>query len=111
MDGGAGKARPASARTSAIAEIATPPAGRGRQGWGPAERSDTVAGLHQQRGAGPSIGRLFGAASPDRTARSVPSVLVIGLDGATWRVLAPWAAAGRLPHLAALMERGAWGTL
>src|ERR1043166_5584682 len=38
-------------------------------------------------------------------------VLIIGLDGATWRVLEPWARAGRLPHLAALMARGSWGPL
>ena len=38
-------------------------------------------------------------------------VLIVGLDGATWRVLEPWARAGRLPHLAALMARGTWGTL
>src|SRR5207253_603181 len=31
--------------------------------------------------------------------------------GATWRVLEPWARAGRLPHLAGLMARGSWGTL
>jgi predicted AlkP superfamily phosphohydrolase/phosphomutase len=37
--------------------------------------------------------------------------LVIGLDGATWSLLAPWARAGRLPALAALMERGTWGVL
>jgi predicted AlkP superfamily phosphohydrolase/phosphomutase len=39
------------------------------------------------------------------------SVLVIGLDGATWRLLAPWARAGRLPALARLMDRGTWGAL
>jgi predicted AlkP superfamily phosphohydrolase/phosphomutase len=38
-------------------------------------------------------------------------VCLIGLDGATWDLLEPWARAGRLPNLAALMERGAWGTL
>jgi predicted AlkP superfamily phosphohydrolase/phosphomutase len=43
--------------------------------------------------------------------RAGPQVLVIGLDGATWRVLDPWSQAGRLPHLTALMERGARGTL
>jgi predicted AlkP superfamily phosphohydrolase/phosphomutase len=37
--------------------------------------------------------------------------LVIGLDGATWSVLEPWAVAGRLPNLRALMARGTWGTL
>jgi predicted AlkP superfamily phosphohydrolase/phosphomutase len=40
-----------------------------------------------------------------------PAVLIIGLDGATWRLFEPWARAGRLPHLARLMARGAWGTL
>jgi predicted AlkP superfamily phosphohydrolase/phosphomutase len=39
------------------------------------------------------------------------SVLVIGLDGATWSLLAPWARAGRLPALARLMDRGTWGPL
>jgi len=43
--------------------------------------------------------------------RATPQVLVIGLDGATWRVLDPWSHAGRLPHLTALMERGARGIL
>lgn len=38
-------------------------------------------------------------------------VLVIGLDGATWDLLEPWARAGRLPVLAGLMERGTWGAL
>src|SRR5262245_65650178 len=42
---------------------------------------------------------------------ATPNLLVIGLDGATWTLLAPWARAGRLPHLAALMARGTWGTL
>src|SRR5436190_17110566 len=42
---------------------------------------------------------------------ATPQVLIIGLDGATWRLLEPWARAGRLPHLAALMRRGTWGTL
>jgi predicted AlkP superfamily phosphohydrolase/phosphomutase len=40
-----------------------------------------------------------------------PRVLLIGLDGATWRVLDPMIAAGRLPALAALRARGRWGVL
>jgi predicted AlkP superfamily phosphohydrolase/phosphomutase len=40
-----------------------------------------------------------------------PAVLIIGLDGATWRLYEPWARAGRLPNLAALMARGSWGRL
>ncbi|HSJ59254.1 MAG TPA: alkaline phosphatase family protein, partial [Anaerolineae bacterium] len=37
--------------------------------------------------------------------------LVIGLDGVTFDLLGPWIEAGELPHLRALMERGAWGRL
>ncbi len=38
-------------------------------------------------------------------------ILVIGLDGADWRILQPWIEQGLLPHLAALQKRGAWGIL
>ena len=38
-------------------------------------------------------------------------VLIIGLDGATWDLLGPWIAAGRLPHLARLQREGWWGPL
>jgi predicted AlkP superfamily phosphohydrolase/phosphomutase len=38
-------------------------------------------------------------------------VLIVGLDGATWRLFGPWVRAGRLPHLGSLMARGTWGTL
>lgn len=38
-------------------------------------------------------------------------LLVIGLDGATLDLVAPWVATGRLPALGALMARGAWGPL
>lgn len=44
----------------------------------------------------------------DRPARQV---LVIGLDGATWTLLRPLAAAGLLPHLSQLIEEGASGVL
>jgi predicted AlkP superfamily phosphohydrolase/phosphomutase len=40
-----------------------------------------------------------------------PRVLVIGLDGATWDLLRPWAAEGHLPHLARLLEEGSSGRL
>ena len=38
-------------------------------------------------------------------------VLILGLDGATWRVLRPLLEAGELPHLAALVKAGASGLL
>jgi predicted AlkP superfamily phosphohydrolase/phosphomutase len=38
-------------------------------------------------------------------------VLVIGLDGATLDLVRPWAAEGRLPHLARFFEHGAAGPL
>jgi predicted AlkP superfamily phosphohydrolase/phosphomutase len=38
-------------------------------------------------------------------------LLIIGLDGATWDVLDPWIAQGRLPHLARLRAQAVWGPL
>src|SRR6185503_4825086 len=38
-------------------------------------------------------------------------LVVVGLDGATLDLIAPWAADGTLPHLAKLCARGAWGRL
>jgi predicted AlkP superfamily phosphohydrolase/phosphomutase len=38
-------------------------------------------------------------------------LLIIGLDGATFDLIDPWIAQGRLPHLASLMERGLRGPL
>ena len=38
-------------------------------------------------------------------------VLVIGLDGATFDLIEPWAAAGCLPTFQRLMREGAWGPL
>src|SRR5438094_9602295 len=38
-------------------------------------------------------------------------VLVIGLDGATFRTLGPWASRGEMPELARLMAAGCHGEL
>jgi predicted AlkP superfamily phosphohydrolase/phosphomutase len=46
---------------------------------------------------------------PDSTAAH--KVLVIGLDGATFDLIRPWAAKGDLPALARVMEHGAFGEL
>lgn len=40
-----------------------------------------------------------------------PKVLIIGLDGATWDLIKPWANEGKLPTFKKLMENGAWGYL
>jgi predicted AlkP superfamily phosphohydrolase/phosphomutase len=38
-------------------------------------------------------------------------LMVIGLDGATFDLIKPWAEAGHLPSLARLMRDGAWGSM
>jgi predicted AlkP superfamily phosphohydrolase/phosphomutase len=40
-----------------------------------------------------------------------PKVLIVGLDAATFDLIIPWIAEGKLPNLAALMKEGAWGRL
>lgn len=35
-----------------------------------------------------------------------PQLIILGLDGATFDLLLPWAQAGHLPHLASLLKRG-----
>ena len=43
--------------------------------------------------------------------KKVPKVVVIGLDAATWTVIRPWMAEGKMPNLAKLMKAGVSGTL
>jgi predicted AlkP superfamily phosphohydrolase/phosphomutase len=40
-----------------------------------------------------------------------PKVLIVGLDAATFDLIGPWLAEGKLPNLEALMKNGAWGRL
>ena len=40
-----------------------------------------------------------------------PRLLIVGLDAATFDLICPWIAEGKLPNLAALMKDGAWGRL
>ncbi|HQR39428.1 MAG TPA: alkaline phosphatase family protein [Blastocatellia bacterium] len=42
---------------------------------------------------------------------SDPRVVMIGLDGATWRILRPWAMSGELPNLKRVIDGGATGPL
>ena len=39
------------------------------------------------------------------------SVLVLGLDGATFDLMLPWVEEGHLPHLRQLLREGAWSRL
>jgi predicted AlkP superfamily phosphohydrolase/phosphomutase len=43
--------------------------------------------------------------------RKEPKLVVIGLDAATWTLIRPWMAEGRMPHLARLMKDGVSGSL
>lgn len=38
-------------------------------------------------------------------------VIIIGLDGATWKLLGPWIEKGELPTFKKLMQKGVYGTL
>jgi|Deesub1362B_J571_1020462.scaffolds.fasta_scaffold01129_7 predicted AlkP superfamily phosphohydrolase/phosphomutase len=38
-------------------------------------------------------------------------VVVVGIDGATWRLIKPWVNEGKLPTFKKLMGKGAWGIL
>ncbi len=51
------------------------------------------------------------AAKPAAPAPARPRVVVVGWDGADWSLLDPLLASGRLPHLKALLEKGAQARL
>lgn len=40
-----------------------------------------------------------------------PKVLMVGWDGATFDIIGPMVAAGRLPNVARLMRDGVWGRM
>jgi len=43
--------------------------------------------------------------------KEIKKVLIIGLDGATFDLIKPWADKGKLPTFQRLMENGVWGNL
>lgn len=40
-----------------------------------------------------------------------PKIAIIGIDGATWRLIRPWVDKGHLPAIGHMMENGLWGPL
>lgn len=55
---------------------------------------------------------LFGASSPiPLAAPGSRRLLLVGWDAADWRILRPLLAAGQMPHLAGLLQRGVSGNL
>lgn len=48
---------------------------------------------------------------PTPSSSDTRRVCFVGIDGATWRIIEPMVEAGRLPNLAAMMERGSHGIL
>jgi len=40
-----------------------------------------------------------------------PKILIVGIDGATFSLITPWAESGELPTISRLMQNGAWGDL
>ena len=60
------------------------------------------------------VGCLVGCGSEWTSAlgsAGAPRAVVVGIDSADWRVIEPLIEAGRMPNLAALRERGAWGPI
>jgi predicted AlkP superfamily pyrophosphatase or phosphodiesterase len=54
---------------------------------------------------------LIAAACARPAPPAPPRILLIGVDGLEWSVIAPLIRQGELPHLRSLMERGAWGEI
>ena len=63
------------------------------------------------RGPSDAIAAIETRALRERVAPTGVKVAIIGLDGADWEIIDPLIAAGRLPVLARLRQRGAWGNM
>ena len=67
--------------------------------------------LHTRRGWLFSLLVLALGCAPTAEERAPIRISIIGIDGATWRVIDPMIARGELPHLARLVEAGVRGPL
>ena len=92
------------------------PRAAGSNGSGAAREFDCAAAFAPRRGRASFFALALtvvlgcGRGSPPDTSPQ-PPLVVVAVDGLEWDVLLPLVRAGRLPHLAALMERGSWGLL
>src|SRR5204862_208029 len=102
---------PASGRTWSRARRATPPTACVRRSGARCSRRGSTGAQANRPAWTRRRGPVSRPSDTSRNERSVPRLLVIGLDGATLDLVRPWAAAGRLPVLARLMAVGAWGPL
>ncbi len=86
-------------------------------------QADIVRGLEREgfdsagvrfgkvRGPSDAIAAIETRALRERVTATGVKVAIIGLDGADWEIIDPLIAAGRLPVLARLKQRGAWGNM
>ncbi|MBC8508576.1 MAG: alkaline phosphatase family protein [Anaerolineales bacterium] len=49
--------------------------------------------------------------TPKGVQETAPKLIVLGWDAATWDLLSPWVAEGKLPNLAKLMQSGSYGSI
>jgi predicted AlkP superfamily phosphohydrolase/phosphomutase/tetratricopeptide (TPR) repeat protein len=72
---------------------------------------DALARLGRVEGPPEAIAGIKARALRERAADTRLKVALIGLDGADWEIIDPLIRQGRLPNLARLKARGAWGNM
>ena len=76
----------------------------------PALRCNQRSPTEEFHDAGDSFSRCFAILSPPRRGHHQKwPVFMIGWDGATFDLIRPWVAEGKLPNIARLMEKGVHG--
>ena len=54
---------------------------------------------------------MAAGSTPKGVQETAPKLIVLGWDAATWDLLSPWVAEGKLPNLAKLMQSGCYGSI
>jgi hypothetical protein len=100
----------AAAALSATARVERRAGGRGKRTLGAGLAGAAVVVL--VAGSALRAGELTRLHLPENvSAPDVPRVVIVGVDGCDWEMLAPLVQEGRLPAFASLMERGCYGPL